>query len=151
MKNRKSSCKKDENYGVIALKIILYLGLFILFIIIPLFCCKYHPKARYLRRKWSKVSEDPNSTKNIINEQNNEGLVGEYGSSYGGGDSEESGVSGDSGVSGGDRDKNPGLTGDYGSGVYGGNYRSGNDVYREDGNSEIDGNSGNNGITGIRY
>ena len=130
------------------MRIILYLGLFILFIIIPLFCCKYHPKARYLRRKWSKVSEDPNSTKNIINEQNNEGLVGEYGSSYGGGDFEESGVSG---VSGGDRDKNPGLTGDYGSGVYGGNYRSGNDIYREIGNSEIDGNSGNNGITGIRY
>ena len=149
MKNRKSSCKKDETYGVIALRIILYLGLFILFIIIPIFCCKYHPKARYLRRKWSKVSEDPNSsTKNKINEQNIEGLVGDYGSSYSGGDFEESGVSG---VSGGDRVKNPGLIGDYGSGVYGGNYRSGNDIYREGGNNEIDGNSGNNGITGIRY
>ena len=149
MKNRKSSCKQDETYGVIALRIILYLGLFILFIIIPIFCCKYHPKARYLRRKWSKVSEDPNSTKNTINEQNIEDLVGVYCS---GGDFEENGVCG---VSGGDRDKNPGLTGDYGSGVYGGNYRSGNEidssVYGEGGNSKIDGNSGDNGITGIRY
>ena len=130
------------------MRIILYLGLFILFIIIPIFCCKYHPKARYLRRKWSKVSEDPNSTKNTINED----LVGKYGSSYGGGDFEESGSSG---VSGGDRVKNPGLTGDYGSGVYGDNYRSGNEigssVYGEGGNSKIDGNSGDNGITGIRY
>ena len=132
------------------MRIILYFGLFILFITIPIFCCKYHPKARYLRRKWSKVSEeDPNSTKNTINEQNNGDLVGEYGSTYGGGDFEESGVSG------GDRVKTLGLTRDYGSGEYGGNYRGGNEVgssvYGEGENSKIDGNSGKSGITGVRY
>ena len=73
----------------------------------------------YSQKKLSKISEDPNNSKNAINEQNN-GF-------------EESGVSG-----------NMDLAGDYGGGVYGGNYSSGNEigsgVYGEGGNSESCGN-----------
>ena len=109
----------------------LYICLIILVLLFPIFCWLIF--AYY--RKLSKISEDPNNSENTINEQNNRDLVGEYGSNYGRDNFEESGVS-----------ENMDLTGDYSSGN-----EIGSGVYGEGGNSEIDGNSGNNGITGIRY
>ena len=125
----------------------LYICLIILVLVFPIF--SWFIFAYYSQKKWRKISEEPNNSENTINEQNNGDLVGEYGSTYGGGDFEESGVSG------GDRVKTLGLTRDYGSGEYGGNYRGGNEVgssvYGEGENSKIDGNSGKSGITGVRY